>query len=330
MPELRLNLITHEWVLISTERARRPEEFRQVRERKFVPEYVESCPFCRGNEAKTPDEISRIEEDGSWKVRVIPNKLAALSATGERVRGNEGLRHWASGVGRHEVIIETPRHDIDMARLEPQRVEDILRVYRERFNRIYEDPRVEHVIIFKNHGEHSGTTLRHPHSQIIGTPIIPFQIRERVDYCARHYDVSGKCLMCETLEDEYRDGARIILDTNHFVTFVPYAALSPFHLWVFPKRHSASFADITDEEIRDLAFTLQGALIRLYNGLENPDYNFVIRSESPKKHRSEYFHWYLSIVPRLIQSAGFSLGSGMYVNNSIPEEIADFLRKVKL
>ena len=135
--------------------------------------------------------------------------------------------------------------------------------------------------------------------------------------------------MCATVRSELSEGRRIILDTNHFVTFIPYAALSPFHTWIFPKKHSASFGDISDEEIADLAYNLKTALSKIYHGLDNPDYNYVIRSESPKESGSEYFHWYLSIVPRVIQAAGFELGSGMYINTSLPEEIAEFLRKVK-
>ncbi len=136
--------------------------------------------------------------------------------------------------------------------------------------------------------------------------------------------------MCATIKDELSDGRRIILNTEHFVTFIPYAALSPFHTWIFPKRHTSSFADINEAEIGDLALNLKTSLSKLYHGLDNPDFNYVIRSEGTDRCSSKYFHWYLGIVPRLSQTSGFSLGTGMYLNPSIPEEVADFMRKVKI
>lgn len=330
MPELRLNLITREWAIIATERAKRPEEFRQKRDKKYLPERVNTCPFCPGNENRTPGEIMQISADGSWRIRVTPNKFPALNLEGDRLRINEGLKHLVTGVGRHEVIIESSLHNTTLALMPAGDVSDVLRVYKSRFFDIYNDARVEHVIIFKNHGEGAGTSIEHPHSQIIGIPVIPFQVRDRIDESIRYFDDTGECLMCATVRSELAEGRRIIIDTGHFVTFIPYAALSPFHTWIFPKRHTASFGDIRDEEISDLAYSLKTVLSKFYHGLDNPDFNYVIRSESPKESSSEHFHWYLSIVPRLIQTAGFELGSGMYINTSFPEESAEFLRKVEV
>lgn len=330
MPELRFNLIANEWVIISTERAKKPEDFRQWREKRYLPEYLDSCPFCVGNEAKTPGEILRVQKDGGWKVRVIPNKFAVLSEGGQAQRMNDGLRWAVPGLGRHEVIVESPMHNTHLPFLEVEDIADILRVYRSRFVAAYEAPGAEHVIIFKNHGEASGTTIQHPHSQLVAIPVMPIQVRERVEEATRYFDSTGRCLMCATVSDELGDKRRIILDTEHFVTFIPYAAFSPVHMWIFPKRHMASFSDIGDAEIGDLALNLKTTLLKLYHGLDNPDYNYVIRTEGPEKHRSKYFHWYLSIVPRLSQASGFALGSGMYMNPSIPEEMAEFMRGVNI
>lgn len=330
MPELRLNLITREWVIIATERAKRPDDFRQRKDKKYLPERLNTCQFCPGNENKTPGEIMRISQDGSWKIRVTPNKFPALSLEGERIRINEELKHLITGVGRHEVIIESPLHNTTTALMSINEVSDVLKVNKNRFLDIYNDTRIEHVIIFKNHGERAGTSIEHPHSQIIGTPVTPLQIRDRIDETRRYFDNTGSCLMCATIRAELEEGRRIITNTEHFVTFIPYAALSPFHTWIFPKKHMASFGDASDEEMADLAYSLKTVLAKFYYGLDNPDYNYVIRSESPKEKGSEYFHWYLSIVPRVIQTAGFELGSGMYINTSLPEESADFLRMVKV
>jgi len=330
MHELRLNLITREWVIISTERARRPEDFRQRRDKKILPEIDQSCPFCPGNEHKTPDEIMRMPDDGSWLIRVIPNKFAAFSSEGERIRKSDGLKQLITGVGKHEVIIESSSHNTPTALLPVEDIANIIKVYKKRFIDVYSNPVIRHVIIFKNQGEGSGTSIVHPHSQLLGTPITPFQVRGRISEARRFFDNTGECLLCATLKDELTDGRRIILNTEHFVTFIPYAALSPFHTWIFPKRHAATFGNIRDDEIIDLAYNLKTILSKLYCGLENPDFNYVIRSENLKESGSEYFHWYLSIVPRLAQVSGFELGSGMYTNASVPEEVAEFLRKVKI
>lgn len=330
MSELRLNLIAKEWVIIATEHAKKPEEFRQWKEKRYLPEYLDSCPFCPGNEATTPNEIFRVEEAGTWKIRVIPNRLAVVSDKVEGGRVNVGLRHSAIGVGRHEIIVESPIHNMSIPFLEIGDISGILKVYRDRFIEAYKDPKVEHVIIFKNQGEASGTTLQHPHSQLIGIPVVPQDIRARIEETMRYYNTTGDCLMCATINDELTDGKRIISATEHFVTFIPYAALSPFHTWIFPKRHMASFADIEDSEINDLAMALRTALSKLHYGLDNPDFNYVIRSEGPQKNHSKHFHWYLSIVPRLSQASGFALGSGMYINPSLPEKVASFMREVRL
>ncbi len=330
MSELRLNLITREWVVIATERAKRPEEFRKLKNKKNLPEYLDSCPFCPGNEQRTPDEIMRIPYGDSWKIRVTPNKFSALSPDVKRERKNEGGRHIITGFGKHEVIIESPVHNMSIANMPVDDIKNIIMTYRERFDAIYQEPGIEHVIIFKNYGEGAGTSLLHPHSQIIGTPVTPLQVRHRIEEGMRYFDNTGGCLMCSCLNDEISDGRRIILNTGHFVTFVPFAAISPFHTWIFPKRHCATFSSITGEEVNDLARHLKTILWKFYAGLEDPDFNYVIRSENPKECKSEYFHWYISIVPRITQTAGFELGSGMFINTSIPEESAEFLRKIKV
>ncbi|MGB6168938.1 MAG: HIT domain-containing protein, partial [Geitlerinemataceae cyanobacterium] len=165
---------------------------------------------------------------------------------------------------------------------------------------------------------------------LAATPIVPYEVRFRTQESIRYFDDTGICLVCNILADELAAGDRIIFTSEHFVAFIPYAALSPFHTWVFPRRHSSSFDDITDEEIVDLAIVLKTTLAKLYYGLGDPDYNYVIRSSPTDEQRTDYFHWYLAIVPRLSLTAGFELGSGMYINTSLPEESAEFLRSVEI
>jgi UDPglucose--hexose-1-phosphate uridylyltransferase len=329
MPELRQNAITRDWVVIASERVRRPDEFaRKEGEPTILPHYSAECPFCAGNESRAMPETFAIREGNKWKVRVVPNKFPALEPHGDRIRKVDGVYRSMTAVGVHEVVIEHPRHDLTTALMKPREVADVLRTYRQRYADIRKDQRVEAIIIFKNHGEGAGTSLQHPHSQIAATPIVPNQFRVRMEEAIRYFDDMGECVFCRTLKDELAASDRIIYETAHFVAFVPYAALSPFHTWIFPRRHTCSFDEITDAEIDDLGRNLRAVLAKLYVGLNNPDFNYSIRSIPTRDVRSEYFHWYVSIIPRVSKTAGFELGSGMFINTTVPEESAEFLRAI--
>ncbi len=330
MPQFRLNLITREWVIVNSDRARRPAEFRRVTVRSPRPRYLDSCPFCPGNEAESEEALLRLPEKGDWRIRVLKNKYPVLSMEGEPRRTMDGPRRMVRGVGLHEVVVESPLHDMSPAFLEKGHVADILRIYRARFRSAFEDRRVEHVIIFKNHGPSSGTSIGHPHSQIVATPVVPARFRDRLLASMHYFDDTGRCLKCEMIENELSDGVRVIMESPHFITFIPYAALSPFHTWIFPRRHMASFSSITEEETADLAVHLKTILLKLSLGVDDPDYNYAISSSSPRHAESEFSHWYISIIPRLIETTGFELGSGIYVNPSIPENNAAYLRGIEV
>ncbi len=330
MAELRNNLITGEWVIVAEERAKRPEDFIHPKERLEVPAHVSTCPFCPGNEAMTQGMTLCLPTVGPWQVRSVANRYPALSPTGTAKRCGSELGQLVEGTGCHEVIVETPRHDLSMAQLPLDHLTLVLTVYRERMRAIYEDPRVEHVIVFRNHGPTAGTSLEHPHSQVVGTPVVPGQLRARIEDALRFWGDCGRCIGCHCLEEEVAAGTRVVASNDTFVAFVPWAALSPFHIWVFPRRHHAYFGDIADEELAGLAAVLKETLLRLHVGLDDPDYNLVIRSASPSERAVRYFHWYVSIVPRLARAAGFELGTGMFINTAPPDESAAFLRALKV
>lgn len=329
MPELRLNLVTREWVIIATERAKRPMEFKNSVDKRVIPEFLKTCPFCPGNESKTPTERSRLPLEGPWLVRTVDNKYPALGK-GEKKLSADGFRRSISGVGIHEVIVESPVHNQTTALMSLPEIEDIFLTYRGRFIAAHNDPRVEHTILFKNHGEDAGVTIEHTHSQLVAVPVVPIQIRDRVQAALHFFDDTGECMLCAMIKREREEKARVIIETDRFLTFVPYAALSPFHTWIFPKRHSAAFSTITDEEVKEIAYHLKVLLSKFYYGLEDPAYNYVIRSGRPQDAGNEYCHWYLSIVPRLTKAAGFELGSGMFINTVVPEKSAEFLRSVRV
>jgi len=331
MPELRQNYATKEWVIIATERAKRPEELAVQRPPKTASS-VPACPFCPGNESKTPPEVLRIPTgaSGSWQVRVVPNKFAALSSTCEPVRTMHRTRRSIEGFGIHDVIIDTPDHSQSTAMMADGHLANVLRAYKSRYDALSHDPRIAHVTIFKNHGVNAGTSLEHPHSQLIATPVISNQVRQRFHEALRHYDDHGNCMFCQMIEEELEEKARIVLKTEHFVVLELFASPAPFSTHIYPLRHTASFGDVSAAEIVDLARALRTVLAKLHHGLGDPDFNYTIRSAPSESAGLKYFHWYVSVIPRLTRVAGFELGSGMFINTVLPEAAAEFLRNVQI
>ncbi len=330
MPELRQNFMTKEWVVIATERAKRPDQMAVKREAKPVVSFSEKCPFCPGHESQTPPEILRLPDGDGWKARVVPNKFAALSPDCLPERTIHRSRRSMGGFGEHDVIVETPDHSLSMAQMTDSQVADILRIYKIRYDQLSLDPRVAQVTIFKNHGTDAGTSLEHPHSQMIATPVISYQIRQRFQEALRHHDDFGCCMFCQIIEEELQEQVRVIVASEHFVAVELFASPAPFFTHIYPRRHMASFGDISAKEIADLGRVLRIVLAKLYHGLQNPDFNFTIRTSPAECVGVRYFHWYMSVIPRLTRTAGFELGSGMFINTVIPEEAAEFLRRVNV
>lgn len=330
MPELRQNFMTKEWVVIATERAKRPDQMVVHRAAKPAVSYSDKCPFCPGHEDQTPPEILRLADGNGWKARVIPNKFAALSPEAKPERMIHRSMRSMGGFGVHDVIVETPDHSLAMAHMTDQHVSDILRIYKTRYTQLSLDPRIAHVTIFKNHGADAGTSLEHPHSQLIATPVISYQVRQRFQEALRHHDEYGECIFCQYIDEELEDGRRVVLESEHFVAAELFASPAPFCTHIYPRRHMASFGDISAVEITDLGRVLRSVLAKLYCGLENPDFNFTIRTAPAECVGVRYFHWYMSVIPRLTRTAGFELGSGMFINTVIPEQAAEFLRNVKV
>ncbi len=331
MAQLRQNMATKQWVIISTERAKRPKDF-AVTERTLTserPEWDADCPFCPGNEEHEL-EIMRIPNEGPWQVRVVRNKYPALEREGDRVRVFDGVHRQISGIGYHEVPIESRQHNTCPALESTDQVTLMLETFQQRGQTISQDPRIEHIIYFKNHGRRAGTSLEHPHTQLIALPIVPYNIRVRAEEAHRFFDDTGRCVYCQMWMDELEDGQRVVVESKHFVAFVLYAALSPFHMWIVPRRHEPSFLNATEEELADLGQVLHQVSRQLYFGLNDPDYNYVIRTAAKRDMEQEFLHWYLTIVPRVTRVAGFELGSGMFINTALPEDSADFLRSVQV
>jgi len=325
MPELRKDPVVERWVIIATERARRPTD--------FAPEVIplrgpDLCPFCPGHEDRTPPEVFRSggSEDGPWTVRVVPNKFPALHADGEVHAAGEGVYDRIDGVGAHEVIIESPDHFAGLGTLSVAHVGEVLAAYRERLLALRKDPRLEYVLIFKNHGVAAGASLGHPHSQLIATPILPELVTEELQGAVRYFRMKERCVWCDIVRQERRDGARLVLDDEGFVAVSPYASRFPYEMWILPIAHRPSFESLLPDEVDALARLLRELVARLGRLFADPPYNFALHTAPLRGTEPEHFHWHLELMPKLTRVAGFELGTGFFINPTPPEDAARFLR----
>jgi len=330
VPELRKDPITNRWVIIATDRAKRPTDF--VRERVTI-HGSGFCPFCPGNELKTPPEINAYRPDGSgrnqpgWTLRVVPNKFPALGIEGTLNRQGEGLYDKMNGIGAHEVIIETTDHQLTLASMPVRRVEDVIWSYRDRILDLKKDRRFRYVLIFKNHGEAAGASLEHTHSQLIALPVVPKRVREEVDSAREYYNYKERCVFCDILRQEAEANVRVIAESQDFVALAPFAPRFPFETWILPKVHQSAFEESQKHEFENLARILKEMLTRLDKVLDSPAYNYIIHTSPLTEANNDHYHWHVEIMPKLTKVAGFEWGTGMYINPTPPEEATRFLRE---
>lgn len=332
MPELRKDPIGRRWVIIATERAARPTDFRHE---AVEPSDLDLCPFEEGRESLTPPEIYSVRAPGAgtngpgWRVRVVSNKYPALRIEGKTDRTKIGIFTRMDGVGAHEVIIETPQHHTHLGLLPVEHVTDIIRAYLQRYADLRGDERFAYSLLFRNHGRTAGASLSHPHSQLIALPIVPKRVQEELDSAEWHFGRQGACIYCAMLAQERESQERLVFENDQFVALEPYASRFPFETWILPKEHRADFGAMTPGSEGELAQALRETLHRLHTCLANPPYNFIIHTLPYKAELYHAYHWHIEIMPRLTQVAGFEWGSGFYINPVVPEEAARFLREAK-
>ncbi len=327
MPELRKDPIVGRWVIIATERAKRPimpKPEPQAQGGGF-------CPFCEGNEQNTPPEIlayrertSRSNERG-WRVRVVPNKFPALQIEGDLNKRGEGIYDKMNGVGAHEVIIECPFHEISIAKLSEENIREVLWVYRDRLVDLKKDPRLVYGMLFKNVGAQAGASLEHSHSQLIVTPIVPINVWEEMSGALEFYNYRGRCIYCDMIHQEASTEKRIVLDGANFVALCPFASRFPFEVWILPKNHNSHYENIQKMEVDELGTILKTVLLKLEVALEKPPYNYIIHTAPFDTQSLPHYHWHIEIIPRLTKVAGFEWGTGFYINPVPPEQAASYL-----
>jgi UDPglucose--hexose-1-phosphate uridylyltransferase len=337
MPELRKDPIIGRWVIIATERAKRPNDFKQ--QTADIAE-VTPCPFCEGNEHLTPPEIRSVRKQSSaangpgWDIRVVPNIHPVLRIEGELEKQPHGIYDMMNGIGANEVIIETPEHVNHMCSLKSDQIAKVLLTYKERIADLEGDTRFKYVLIFKNHKPASGATkIRHCRSQLIALPVCPKSVKGELVGAKRYFEYKDRCVFCDIISQELSDKKRLILEIDGFVAIAPFAARFPFETWILPKKHSADFTSITAEDAKHLAKMMKEVLSRINRLLSDPPYNYIIHTAPYRRPKQGYwssisqdYHWHIEIIPRLTRVAGFEWGTGFYINPLPPEDAAKALR----
>ncbi len=322
-----------QWVLIAGGRGARPHDISSRRDvsvgREAIPETDPDCPFCPGNEALLPGiKLERAaDEPPGWSIRVVPNKFPLVSvlhsepaASGEHIS-----RRPVHGI--HEVIIETWRHNGGLETMGLEQAAALLEVLQNRVIELLSTPEIKIVVSFRNHGRQGGTSLVHPHMQLVGIDSLPSHIQRQVIAARNHYEMNGTCLLCEVMARERSEGERVVLEPPGFFGFVPFAAEAPYEVWLAPLEHQADFARTSSEEFSVLADALL-ALISLYQEeLNDPDYNLLLFTPPAANRKAPSLHWLLRLLPRLTTPAGFKIATGMKVNPSMPEADASTLRR---
>jgi len=330
MPELRKDPIIDRWVIISTERGKRPVFLIE----EPPPPKAAMCPLCSGNEHMTPAEVYAIRPNNSppntpdWLLRVIPNKFPALRIEGSLNKEGVGLYDRMNGIGAHEVVVDTPVHGETLSNMDARGIQNLFIAFKERVLDLAKDKRFRFTIVFKNHGAIAGASLDHSHSQLISLPIIPKRISEEISGSMNYYRFKDRCIFCDIITQEKEDNVRVIYENSRFIALSPYASRFPFETWVLPKNHEPYFAfQKDDDNYHDAADALSAILKKQDKVLNSPPYNFMIHTTPLGNGDIPYYHWHIEIIPRLTKMAGFEWGTGFYINPTPPEEATVYLKE---
>ncbi len=339
MSELRKDPILDHWVIIAADRGRRPDDFAIEKEQ----ETPSSCPFCGSNEHMTPPEIvalcavEREPNTPGWEVRVVPNKFPALAIEGHVKRSGIGLLDRMTGVGAHEVVIESPEHCADIATMPREHVVKIIDTFIERIVDLRSDHRLRHIVVFRNYGAAAGASLSHPHSQIIALPTVPKLVSDKLTAARNHYLHKQRCIFCDLIEQEIALPERVVFQNDYFIVLSVFAARFPFEVNIFPLSHQHDFVLMSHAQKQALADILGQILLRYRDILGGPAYNLIIQTTpntTPRPGHPEYwgtieydYHWHIELMPRITKTAGFEWGTGFYINPVSPEQAAAFLHQ---
>jgi UDPglucose--hexose-1-phosphate uridylyltransferase len=327
-PQLRKDPIVDRWVLIAPERARRPFQLSEV----ATTSVADWCPFCEGEEGRTPPEVFAIRRRDSrpdapgWTLRVVPNIFPAARRDAPTCEVT-GFFEAAPGYGVHEIVVEAPQHESSVAALSETQVRAVFGVFRQRLSAHSTDPRLKYVQIFKNHGAAAGATVEHVHSQILGVPVVPREVTAELNGVENHHRLTGRCIYCDMVGRELTDGARVVATTENCVAIAAFAGRFPFETWVLPRRHEHDFRKTHDATLEETADLIRSILRQLEKLIDRPSYNLALHTSPLHDADRPGYHWHWEILPRVTGIAGFELAAGCFINPLPPELAAERLRE---
>jgi UDPglucose--hexose-1-phosphate uridylyltransferase len=332
VPQLRKDPVLKQWVIISPERGKRPSDFKKVDQKIDDPK---NCPFCEGNEHLTPGETLSFRTAGTaanskgWWVRIVPDSTPILSPEGDSGREGIGMFDAMNSIGIHEVVVESPDHYTALQDATSNQVREVIWAYKQRLLEIKKNPRFKHFMVVKNSGK-GVSNFSHSHSHIVATPIIPKRIEEELEGAREYFHYHDRCLFCDIVKQESKEGARVVYEDSQFIVFCPFAARFPFEMEITPKIHLPFFELITNDMVSNLAKALQTAIKKMQTLLPGQPFNFVLHTSPCSDSYKDFYHWHIEIIPKLTKVAGFEWGSGFYINPTPPEDAAEMLRETKI
>lgn len=335
MPELRRDPIIGRWVIIATERAKRPDQFGSASVKKEEIKPGEKCPFCEGNESMTPPEISAIRRPGSpanspgWDVRVVPSISPLLRIGDSLDRHGHGMYDLMNARGAHEIIIESPQH-LRESELSNEQALKCINVILDRMIDLEKDPDIKYVLLFKNYGQAAGGGhIKHARTQLIGTPVNLKRVKEELAGAKKYYDYKERCIFCDIIKQEIKTAKRVIMESKNFIAISPFASRFPFETWILPKDHSCDFYRVDRDRLPDFVEILGTVFKKTRKLIGDFPFNFILhtapfRRDAKKRLFWETidrdYHWHFELLPILTRVAGFEWGSGFYINPLPPED----------
>jgi UDPglucose--hexose-1-phosphate uridylyltransferase len=332
LPEYRKDIILNEWVIIATERAKRPENFKEQIV-KVESKALSVCPFDSGNESMTPPESLRVDSQGNevgkdspWQIRVVPNKFPALIPNAQPFSQQYGPYMVMDGFGLHEVVVQSPDHITNISELSLQQMELLISVYIKRLRAIKNDNRIESVVIMLNQGKEAGASLEHSHSQIFALPLTPPILMNEISRTRGYFGQNHRCAMCDIINFEIKDDKRVVYENNEFLVLQPYASRNPFETWIVPRRHDSNFESISEQEAISFAKCLKMLVDFFYVDLNNPPFNYYIHTGTLGSIKDSHYHWHLELEPKLSIKAGFEIATGIDICITTPEYTAEYMK----
>jgi UDPglucose--hexose-1-phosphate uridylyltransferase len=322
-------MVKNRWVAVAEDRVLKPNDFPTAKSAQISAVNGGFCPFCQGNEAHTPHEITACRPPESapdgpgWLVRAIPNKFSAFEPEGTLAEKKSGIYRATNGLGRHEVIIETPEHGVEFHELSAERIGLVLGMLKRRYNDLAADGRIKYIQIYKNQGLFAGASLKHTHSQIVGLPFVPAE-NEGLEL---YYNEKKSCLLCDIIKQEKEERTRLVHESDSFIALCPYASRFPYEVWIVPLAHQGHFGDLHEDKIMELASLLKDMASVIMNRLEMPSYNLIINTAPVNSGEAAPYHWYMELTPRMVVNAGVEIATGVFINPVSPELAAGILKE---